>query len=100
MKLKHTNIPRPKNQIISKNLFLVALFCCLMLALSDAAPLGTAFTYSGRLKYQNQPANGSFDLQVKLFDDPVVNNPNNPLGTVTITGLNIVNGLFVSTLDF
>jgi len=33
-----------------------------------AAPLGTAFTFSGRMNYQNKPANGAFDLQVKLYD--------------------------------
>jgi hypothetical protein len=36
---------------------------------SSAGPLGTTFTYSGKLDYQNQPANASFDLQVGLFDD-------------------------------
>jgi hypothetical protein len=64
----------------------------------SAAPLGTAFSYSGRLIYQNKPANGSFDLQVRLFDAA---NGGNPVGpTVNINALSFVNGLFVTSLDF
>ncbi|HXI51935.1 MAG TPA: collagen-like protein [Candidatus Saccharimonadales bacterium] len=63
-----------------------------------AAQVGTAFNYSGRMNYQNKPANGSFDLQVKLFD--AANNGNQVGQTFPINGLNFVNGLFVTTLDF
>jgi hypothetical protein len=65
---------------------------------APAAPLGTAFSYSGRLKYQNNPANGSFDLQVKLFD--AASGGNQVGGTANVNALSIVNGLFVTSLDF
>jgi hypothetical protein len=73
----------------------------LLVMLSSAAPaaqVGTAFSYSGRLKYQGQPANGTFDLQVKLYDAPNAGNQAGPL--VNVNGLSIVDGLFVTSLDF
>lgn len=76
----------------------VCVLCVLALGGAQAAPLGTAFTYSGRLKYQNQPANGSFDLQVKLYDDATAGNQVGP--TVSVNTLNLANGLFVTSLDF
>jgi hypothetical protein len=83
---------------INRSALLMLALLCLALTSTYAAPLGTAFTYSGRLKYQNQPANGNFDLQVKLFD--ALNGPNQVGQTLTINGLSIVNGLFVTSLDF
>lgn len=35
---------------------------------SPAAPLGTGFSYQGRLVDNNRPADGSYDLQFMLFD--------------------------------
>jgi hypothetical protein len=79
-------------------LALIGLACALALTMASAAPLGTAFTYSGRLRYQNQPANGNFDLQVKLFD--AASGGNKVGQTLNVNGLSIVNGLFVTSLDF
>ena len=59
---------KPETKSVMKRTLILSLFCLLAVAFANATPLGTAFTYSGRLKYQNQPANGNFDLQVKLFD--------------------------------
>ncbi len=81
-----------------KTTLLIGLLCGLTLAAASAAQLGTAFTYSGRLIYKNQPANGAFDLQVNMFD--AANGGNQAGQTVNVNGLNIVNGLFVTTLDF
>ena len=77
---------------------LLSLCLWLSAAAVSGAPLGTAFTYSGRLMYQNKPANGSFDLEVKLFD--AANGPNQVGQTINVNGLNFVNGLFVTSLDF
>lgn len=64
----------------------------------SSAPLGTAFTYQGRLTDGNAPATGSFDLTFALFDDfsggNVVGAPFTNAATV------VSNGLFVTTLDF
>jgi hypothetical protein len=77
--------------------YCLILLCCLTLANVGASPLGTAFTYSGRLEYQGKPADGNFDLQVTLYDAVSVGNQ---IGTVTVNGLAITKGLFVTTLDF
>ena len=63
-----------------------------------AAPFGTAFTFSGRMNYQNKAANGAFDLQLKLYDASTLGNQVGP--TVNVNALQIVDGLFVTTLDF
>jgi hypothetical protein len=104
MKTTQTHImktPRWNPHLALTRFLLVALVWMTVATAIFAGPLGTAFTYSGRLKYQNQPANGAFDLQVKLFNDPVLNNPNNQVGqTLTISALSVANGLFVTSLDF
>jgi len=81
-----------------KTKLLIVLLFGLTLAGAYAAQLGTAFNYSGRLIYKNQPANGAFDLQVNMFD--AANGGNQAGQTVNVNGLNIVNGLFVTSLDF
>src|SRR5437899_11405908 len=85
-------------QDMMKKLLLVCLLCGSSLTTAYAAQLGTAFNISGRLIYKNQPANGAFDLQVNMFD--AANGGNQAGQTVNINGLNIVNGLFVTSLDF
>jgi len=77
--------------------YFLALLCCVFLADAGAAQLGTAFTYSGRLKYKNNPADGNFDLQVKLYDDA---NAGNLIATYSINSLPVANGLFVMNVDF
>jgi hypothetical protein len=63
------------------------------------SPAGTAFTYQGQLKQNGIPvnnANGRF--QFKLFD---ADTGGNQVGnTVSFTGVDISNGLFMVILDF
>jgi hypothetical protein len=87
----------PKLCFVLSKLSLLALIGCLFWVNIRAAQLGTAFTYSGRLKYQGNPANGNFDLQIKLYDAA---NAGNLVGTCSINSLAIVNGLFVTSVDF
>ena len=98
MKINHTDGSEQKANFMMKKSLLIGLLWGLTLTLASAAPLGTAFTYSGRLKYQNIPADGNFDLEVKLFD--AANGGNKVGPTVAVNGLSIVNGLFVTSLDF
>src|SRR5438445_1276684 len=64
---------------------------------SQAAPLGSEFTYSGRLTGQTGPASGSYDMAFRL---------NLALGggapVVSVTNLNVavLNGLFTTSVDF
>lgn len=82
----------------TKNLCLMVAGFLLASHLAWADPLGTAFTYQGRLTDGGQPANGSYDLKFTLYDDPangsVVGVP------VTNSPVMVFNGLFTTTLDF
>src|SRR4029453_17008791 len=71
-------------------------------------PLGTAFTYQGQLQSSGSPANGSFNLVFKLWNDPSLSAPANQIGpTLTFDGaggnpppVSVTNGLFTVQLDF
>ena len=54
-----------------KMLVIVAVGLVVSLAVvSKAAPMGTAWTYQGRLMDDNEPGDGLYDFQFKLFNDP------------------------------
>ena len=62
------------------------------------APVGTPFTYQGRLAEGGSPASGQYDLQIVLFDAASGGNPAGPtnlFGTVAVS-----NGQFTLALDF
>lgn len=66
---------------------------------SQADPLGTAFTYQGRLELNGQPpSDGIYTLQFSLYDAPA------PGGTlvngIRTAALWVANGLFTTDLDF
>ena len=65
---------------------------------SEAAPMGTAWTYQGRLIDANSAADGLYDFQFKLFDDPCTGSP--IAGPVNEPNLNIIDGYFTAELDF
>jgi hypothetical protein len=68
--------------------------------LSEAATMGTAFTYQGRLMDANTPADGLYDFQFKLFDDPNVIIGNQVGSTIDINELDVIDGYFTVDLDF
>jgi hypothetical protein len=62
------------------------------------APLGTEFTYQGRLTNGGAPANGSYDFTFALYDDPT---GGAQVGsTLTRDDVSVSEGLFTVTLDF
>jgi hypothetical protein len=63
-----------------------------------AAAVGTAFTYQGRLTDGGMPADGTYDLEFKLFDDPTAGTQVG--STVTLEDVTVSNGLFTVQLDF
>src|SRR5438093_1227988 len=78
--------------------------CCLLAALTlsagvlAAAPLGTAFTYQGRLIDAGNPANGGYDLTFALFS---INSGPGQIGfTITNQDVAVSNGLFTVSVDF
>jgi len=63
-----------------------------------AAPVGTAFTYQGRLTDGTNVANGLYDLQCVLFDAA---SPGNPVGPTNLFAtVAVSNGHFTLALDF
>jgi len=63
-----------------------------------AAPLGTAFTYQGRLTDAGAPATGIYDLRFTLFD--AFTSGSAVSAPLTNTATAVTNGLFTTTLDF
>jgi hypothetical protein len=83
----------------SKLHVLILLFASLAGTLLAApSPLGTGFTYQGRLKQAGQSVNGNFDLKFTLYDAPTgtgqVGSP------VTVAPVVVDNGNFTVLLDF
>jgi hypothetical protein len=74
----------------------------LALAANVAQAQSSTFTYQGRLTDGAAPANGSYDLQFKLWDALTTGNQL-PIGTPvtqTLSGVSVVNGIFTVQLDF
>jgi len=77
-------------------LVLGSIFC--LSHTSNAAQIGTAFTYQGHLYDANSIANGSYDFQFKLYDDP---SSGSQIGTdVNKPDVNVIDGCFTIELDF
>lgn len=62
------------------------------------AALGTAFTYQGRLTDGGSPANGTYDLQLRLFD--ALAGGGQVGGTIVKEDVAVADGLFGVDLDF
>jgi trimeric autotransporter adhesin len=67
-------------------------------ALLFAAPLGTAFTYQGKLANGTNAANGSHDLKFTLYD--ALSTGSVVAGPLTNSPVAVTNGLFTVFLDF
>jgi len=85
----------------SKKVLLMVVFLAMALcmsALTNAAPMGTAFTYQGRLADANSPTEGEYDMEFKLFDQE---GGSNQFGnTVTKDEVDVIDGYFTVQLDF
>ncbi|MBI5385941.1 MAG: hypothetical protein HZA90_14780 [Verrucomicrobia bacterium] len=80
-----------------KHLPNLAAMAVLLVGSVSAAPLGTAFTYQGRLSDGGQPAQGVFDFRFSVFDAP---SDGAPVGPILSSTVMVSNGLFSTTLDF
>jgi hypothetical protein len=63
-----------------------------------AAPLGTAFTYQGRLATGSAAATGLFDFEFSLWN--ALSGPTQVGSTLSLPARSVSNGLFAVTLDF
>jgi hypothetical protein len=71
----------------------------LLMALTvGAAPVGTSFTYQGKLTDTSVPANGVYDFEFALYDDA---SAGSQVGTtIAMEDVPVANGIFVVALDF
>jgi hypothetical protein len=76
----------------------LVVFACVGAASVVAQPLGTAFTYQGRLVENGTPATGAYDLELKLFDAPA--GGGQVFATLLYEDVAVGNGLFTVALDF
>ena len=78
--------------------WILAAAAVLLPAAAQAQPVGTAFTYQGRLTSSGSPANGPIDLRFLLFDSPAAGAQVGP--TIDRPGTSLTGGLFTVALDF
>ena len=77
---------------------LLAVVMSVLSAIPAYAGGSTAITYQGRLLDAGEPADGTYLVQFRLFDDP---DAGSQIGsTATFKGLSITDGLFSVELDF
>jgi hypothetical protein len=67
-------------------------------AVSKAEPMGTAWTYQGRLMDANSVADGRYDFQFKLYYGPA--EPNQVGGTADVNDIDVIDGYFTAELNF
>src|SRR5690349_15335049 len=80
-----------------KNPLFALAAAVLCAAQTFAAPIGTAFTYQGRLNDGGAPANNIYDLTFTLHDDPV---NVASIGTyIVLPAVPVTNGLFTVQLN-
>ena len=65
---------------------------------SEAGPMGTAFTYQGHLYDANHVANGLYDFQFKLYDANV--GAGKVGNDVNVPNVDVIDGYFTVELDF
>ncbi|MHC4086149.1 MAG: hypothetical protein ACYSWZ_14315 [Planctomycetota bacterium] len=87
-----------RRRILAILVLALGLTVCLT-QVGKAVPMGTAWTYQGRLMDANVPADGLYDLEFRLFPDPILNS-NQVGGTIDINDLDVIDGYFTVELDF
>ncbi len=75
----------------------LGLMVCLP-KVSKAVPMGTAWTYQGRLLDANDAADGLYDFEFKIYDDPCTGTQQG--STVVVDDLDVIDGYFTVALDF
>ena len=83
---------------VSAVLFCAATFLPATPVFALDMPIGSAFTYQGRLKQGSQPAQGTFDLKFRLYDAAT---DGNQIGSeLSFPGSDVDEGFFTVDLDF
>lgn len=78
--------------------FALALLFAIACHVASAVPVGTQFTYQGRLQDGNAPANGLFDFEFRLYDEPF---GGSQVGSILqLADVPVENGVFSVDLNF
>ena len=99
----HSHTRNPTRIMDNRNLVKLILAVGAVTSLlleAHAAPLGTAFTYQGRLADGSTPANGLYDLRFTLFDAATAGSAVGIPSVVTTNATPVSNGVFSVSLDF
>ena len=80
-----------------KSIHATVLVLGLSSTLAVAAPVGTAFTYQGRLTDGGNPAQGIYEFRFAVYDSPGAGVPAGPVITNVV---GVTNGLCTTSLDF
>lgn len=98
---KFNHFRKGKKMKSAKMLTILVLTLGLMacaIGVSKAAPMGTAFTYQGRLMDANHPADKLYDFAFTLFDDPCSGTQQG--STFDVNDVDVIDGYFTVELDF
>ncbi len=79
--------------------FLLA-FLVLLLSAGAVLAQSTAFSYQGRLTDGGAAANGTYDMEFRLFDMPTVGTGTQIGSTITRAAVTVTAGIFTVSLDF
>src|ERR1043166_8160237 len=82
---------------IMKKILLILILAALAVAKTFAAPLGSTFTYQGRLNQGGSPANNLYDLTFTLHDDPT--NAATIGNSVVLSAVPVTNGYFTVQIN-
>lgn len=88
------------NPLVARRVFTLFffLFCVTVPGVSVAPAQTGSITYQGKFTEAGQPANGSFDLQFRLFD--ALGGGTQQGDAVTLEDVVVANGVFTVQLDF
>ncbi len=82
---------------------IVVVVLGLMVSLAQvgkAEPMGTAWTYQGRVLDANGPSDGLYDFQFKLYDNANVIDGNQVGSDVNVPDVDVIDGYFTVVLEF
>ena len=94
MAINDLSIPRGFHRL------LLAGFLALLFFAPGARGQTTAFTFQGRLNDSGVPANGSYDIELKLFGTATVGTGTQIGATIDLSGVPVTSGVFTVQPDF